>query len=168
MWAGGPPRFTANGGSSASPSRNAQVARSLRPRRRRGDPKQRWLAFLANYREALVAMDFLTVCWQEGQKLSGVRVPSVRGTGDCGLGPGCKDSGEIGTALQFLGSGSPIPHNGLGWPASRWGKARCGLFPAPNLNAGDDSGQFTRAGSMAQAAVPANGTVSRFLVGENV
>ena len=37
------------------------VARYLRPRRRRGDPKQRWLAFLANHREAIVVMDFFTV-----------------------------------------------------------------------------------------------------------
>jgi putative transposase len=37
------------------------VARYLRPLRRRGDPKQRWLAFLANHREVIVAMDFFTV-----------------------------------------------------------------------------------------------------------
>src|SRR4051812_19948583 len=37
------------------------VARYLRPLRRRGDPKQRWRAFLANHREAIVAMDFFTV-----------------------------------------------------------------------------------------------------------
>ena len=32
------------------------VARYLRPLRRRGDPKQRWLAFLTNHREAIVAI----------------------------------------------------------------------------------------------------------------
>jgi putative transposase len=37
------------------------VARYLRPLRRRGDPKQRWRAFLTNHREAIVAMDFFTV-----------------------------------------------------------------------------------------------------------
>jgi putative transposase len=36
------------------------VARYLRPLRRRGDPKQRWLTFLANHREAIVAMDFFS------------------------------------------------------------------------------------------------------------
>jgi putative transposase len=35
------------------------VARYLR--RRRGDPGKQWLAFLANHREAIVAMDFFTV-----------------------------------------------------------------------------------------------------------
>jgi hypothetical protein len=37
------------------------VARYLRPLQRRGDPKRRWRAFLANHREAIVAMDFFTV-----------------------------------------------------------------------------------------------------------
>jgi len=38
------------------------VARYLRPLRPpRGDPAKRWLAFLANHREVLVAMDFFTV-----------------------------------------------------------------------------------------------------------
>jgi transposase InsO family protein len=37
------------------------VARYLRHARRRGDPGRRWLAFLANHREVIVAMDFFTV-----------------------------------------------------------------------------------------------------------
>ena len=37
------------------------VARYLRRVRRRGDPGKRWLAFLANHREAIVAMDFFAV-----------------------------------------------------------------------------------------------------------
>ncbi len=37
------------------------VARYLRGLRRRGDPGKRWLAFLANHREAIVAIDFFTV-----------------------------------------------------------------------------------------------------------
>jgi putative transposase len=37
------------------------VARYLRNARRRGDPARRWLAFLANHREVIVAMDFFTV-----------------------------------------------------------------------------------------------------------
>jgi transposase InsO family protein len=37
------------------------VGRYLRRLRRRGDPAKRWLAFLANHREALVALDFFTV-----------------------------------------------------------------------------------------------------------
>jgi putative transposase len=37
------------------------VARYLRRVRRRGDPSKRWLAFLANHREAIVAIDFFTV-----------------------------------------------------------------------------------------------------------
>lgn len=37
------------------------VARYLRPLRRRGDPGKRWLAFLANHQEAIVAIDFFTV-----------------------------------------------------------------------------------------------------------
>jgi putative transposase len=37
------------------------VARYLRRLRRRGDPGKRWLAFLANHREAIVAIDFFTV-----------------------------------------------------------------------------------------------------------
>jgi putative transposase len=37
------------------------VARYLRRLRRRGDPKGNWLAFLRNHREAIVALDFLTV-----------------------------------------------------------------------------------------------------------
>ena len=37
------------------------VARYLRRVRRRGDPDKRWLTFLANHREAIVAMDFFTV-----------------------------------------------------------------------------------------------------------
>ncbi|MGA3258710.1 MAG: integrase core domain-containing protein [Bryobacteraceae bacterium] len=37
------------------------VARYLRRVRRRGDPRQRWLAFLRNHREAIVAFDFFTV-----------------------------------------------------------------------------------------------------------
>ena len=37
------------------------VARYLRHTRRRGDPARRWLAFLANHREVIVAMDFFTV-----------------------------------------------------------------------------------------------------------
>ena len=37
------------------------VARYLRRLRRRGDPGKRWLAFLANHREVLVAFDFFTV-----------------------------------------------------------------------------------------------------------
>ena len=37
------------------------VARYLRGLRRRGDPGKRWLAFLANHREAIVAMDFFAV-----------------------------------------------------------------------------------------------------------
>jgi transposase InsO family protein len=37
------------------------VARYLRRIRRRGDPGKRWLAFLQNHREAIVALDFFTV-----------------------------------------------------------------------------------------------------------
>ena len=37
------------------------VARDLRHARRRGDPARGWLAFLANHREVIVAMDFFTV-----------------------------------------------------------------------------------------------------------
>ncbi len=37
------------------------VARYLRRLHRRGDPAKRWLAFLRNHREALVALDFFTV-----------------------------------------------------------------------------------------------------------
>ncbi len=37
------------------------VARYLRRLRRRGDPGKRWLAFLANHREVIVAFDFFTV-----------------------------------------------------------------------------------------------------------
>jgi putative transposase len=37
------------------------VARHLRRIRRRGDPAKRWLAFLHNHREAIVAFDFFTV-----------------------------------------------------------------------------------------------------------
>jgi transposase InsO family protein len=37
------------------------VARYLRRIRRRGDPGKHWLAFLQNYREAIVAFDFFTV-----------------------------------------------------------------------------------------------------------
>jgi len=37
------------------------VARYLRRLRRRGDPAKRWLAFLANHREVIVAFDFITI-----------------------------------------------------------------------------------------------------------
>jgi hypothetical protein len=37
------------------------VARYLRPIRRRGNAGKRWLAFLNNHREAIVAMDLFTV-----------------------------------------------------------------------------------------------------------
>jgi transposase InsO family protein len=37
------------------------VARYLKHLRRRGDPARRWLAFLNNHREAIVAFDFFTV-----------------------------------------------------------------------------------------------------------
>jgi len=37
------------------------VARYLRCLRHRGDPAKRWLAFLANHREVIVALDFFTV-----------------------------------------------------------------------------------------------------------
>jgi transposase InsO family protein len=37
------------------------VARYLRRIERRGDPGKRWLAFLRNHREAIVALDFFTV-----------------------------------------------------------------------------------------------------------
>jgi putative transposase len=37
------------------------VARYLKRVRRRGDPAKRWLTFLSNYREAIVALDFFTV-----------------------------------------------------------------------------------------------------------
>ena len=37
------------------------VARYLRRVQRRGDPARRWLAFLRNHREAMVALDFFTV-----------------------------------------------------------------------------------------------------------
>jgi putative transposase len=37
------------------------VARYLRRLRRRGDPGKRWLAFLANHREAIAAIDFFAV-----------------------------------------------------------------------------------------------------------
>jgi hypothetical protein len=39
----------------------SSVARYLRRIRRRGDPGRRWLAFLQNHREAVVAFDFFTV-----------------------------------------------------------------------------------------------------------
>ena len=37
------------------------VARYLRPIQRRGDPAKKWLAFVRNHREAIVALDFFTV-----------------------------------------------------------------------------------------------------------
>jgi hypothetical protein len=37
------------------------VSRYIRAIQRRGDPGRRWLTFLRNYREAIVAMDFFTV-----------------------------------------------------------------------------------------------------------
>jgi putative transposase len=37
------------------------VARYLQRMRRHGDPAKRWLAFLANHREVIVAFDFFTV-----------------------------------------------------------------------------------------------------------
>jgi len=37
------------------------VSRYLRAVQRRGDPGKRWLAFLRNHREAIVAMDFFTM-----------------------------------------------------------------------------------------------------------
>ena len=37
------------------------VARYLRRIRSRGDPAKRWLAFLQNHREVIVAFDFFTV-----------------------------------------------------------------------------------------------------------
>ena len=37
------------------------VARYLRGLRRRGDPAKKWLVFLRNHREAIVALDFFTV-----------------------------------------------------------------------------------------------------------
>jgi putative transposase len=37
------------------------IARYLRRVQRRGDPGKRWLAFLANHREVIVAFDFFTV-----------------------------------------------------------------------------------------------------------
>jgi putative transposase len=37
------------------------VARYLRRIQRRGDPAKRWLAFLRNHREAIIALDFFTV-----------------------------------------------------------------------------------------------------------
>jgi hypothetical protein len=37
------------------------VARYLRRLRRRGDPGKRWLAFLANHRDAIAAIDFFAV-----------------------------------------------------------------------------------------------------------
>ena len=37
------------------------IARYLRRLQRRGDPGKRWLAFLANHREVIVAFDFFTV-----------------------------------------------------------------------------------------------------------
>jgi hypothetical protein len=37
------------------------VSRYLRAVRRRGDPGKRWLAFLRNHREAIVALDFFTL-----------------------------------------------------------------------------------------------------------
>jgi len=37
------------------------VARYMRGIRRRGDPGKRWLAFLHNHRDAIVAFDFFTV-----------------------------------------------------------------------------------------------------------
>lgn len=37
------------------------IARYLRRIQRRGDPAKRWLAFLRNHREAIVALDFFTV-----------------------------------------------------------------------------------------------------------
>ena len=50
------------------------VARYLRSRERRGDPKQRWLAFLQNHREAICAMDFFTVPTLTFQLLYGMFV----------------------------------------------------------------------------------------------
>jgi hypothetical protein len=40
------------------------VARYLQRLRRQGDPAKRWLAFLANHREVIVAFDFFTVLSQ--------------------------------------------------------------------------------------------------------
>jgi hypothetical protein len=37
------------------------VARYLRRVQRRGDPSKRWLTFLRNHREVIVALDFFTV-----------------------------------------------------------------------------------------------------------
>src|SRR5262245_13810528 len=50
----------ANCRSSASRSRRA-VARYLRRIQRPGDPAKKWLAFLHNHREAIVALDLFTV-----------------------------------------------------------------------------------------------------------
>jgi hypothetical protein len=47
--------------SSASIISERSVARCLRRIRRRRDPGERWLAFLHNHRQAIVALDFFTV-----------------------------------------------------------------------------------------------------------
>ena len=53
------------------------VARYLRRARRRGDPAKRWLAFLANHREVIVAMDFFTVvCSQNSER--GISIEHMR------------------------------------------------------------------------------------------
>ena len=61
MRAGVPQRSTANCKSSVSSCRNGTVARYLRRIRRRGNSDQRWLTFLKNHREVIVAFDLFTV-----------------------------------------------------------------------------------------------------------
>ena len=50
------------------------VARYLQRLRRRGDPAKRWLAFLVNHREVIVALDFFTVPTLTFQLLYGLFV----------------------------------------------------------------------------------------------
>ena len=50
------------------------IARYLQRLRRRGDPAKRWLAFLVNHREVIVALDFFTVPTLTFQLLYGLFV----------------------------------------------------------------------------------------------
>ena len=61
MPAGEHRRFTANCSSSGFLISERTVARYLKRVRHRGDPARRWLAFLENHRDVIVAIDFFTV-----------------------------------------------------------------------------------------------------------
>ena len=59
------------------------VARYLRGIRRRGDPGKRWLAFLRNHREVIVAFDFFTVPTLTFRLLYCFFVSSTDAAGSC-------------------------------------------------------------------------------------